>query len=180
MWDRLRKQVTVERQQLHRLLETYRPLFEKCAVSAPNDIEIYALAGLLHSFYNGIENIFKRIAEELDGQSPRSQFWHRELLDSMSQPREVRPAVISESLVERLDSYLDFRHFFRHSYIFDVPRVGPGRRWTTTPPSSPQLSARQPSWASRTEVSARAAMRGCSSDNARTAVSGTQRAITDF
>jgi len=120
VWDRLRKQVTVERQQLHRLLETYRPLFEKCAVSPPNDIEIYALAGLLHSFYNGIENIFKRIAEELDGQSPRSQFWHRELLDSMSQPREVRPAVISESLVERLDSYLDFRHFFRHSYIFDL------------------------------------------------------------
>jgi len=105
--------VAVERQQLHRLLKAYRPVLEKCASTPPNDIELSALAAMLHSFYNGIENIFKRIAEELDGQLPRGQAWHRELLDLMGEPGKARPALICESLVERLDSYLDFRHFFR-------------------------------------------------------------------
>jgi hypothetical protein len=120
VWDRLRKQVAVERQQLHRLLETYRTLLEKCAASPPSDTELTALAAMLHSFYNGIENIFKRVAEELDGQLLPSEFWHRQLLDSMNRPGKVRSAVISASLVERLDAYLDFRHFFRHSYTFDL------------------------------------------------------------
>jgi hypothetical protein len=120
VWDSLREQVAVEREQLHRLLESYRPLLEKCAASPPNDVELSALAAVLHSFYNGIENIFKRIAEELDGQSRRGEFCHRELLDSMSQPGTGRSAVISQSLVDSLDSYLDFRHFFRHAYILNL------------------------------------------------------------
>jgi len=73
---------------------------------------------MLHSFYGGVENIFKRIADELDGQSPHGGAWHRELLDLMARQGKARPAVISEALVERLDGYLDFRHFFRHTYVF--------------------------------------------------------------
>jgi len=61
---------------------------------------------MLHSFYNGIENAFKRIAEEFGGRSPRSESWHRDLLDSMNRPGKDRPAVISDSMVELLDSYL--------------------------------------------------------------------------
>jgi len=120
VWDRVRKQVALERQQLRRLLDTYDALLRKCETSPPDDVELSALAAMVHSFYNGIENIFKRIGEGLDGQLPRSEFWHRELLDTMNKPGKVRPAVISESLVEYLDSYLDFRHFFRHAYIFNL------------------------------------------------------------
>jgi hypothetical protein len=120
VWDKLRKQVTVERQQLHRLLETYRPLIERCAVSPPDDIELSALAAMLHSFYNGFENIFKRVAAELDGSLPSGEFWHRELMDSMTMPSGERSAVLSEQLIEHLDDYLEFRHFFRHAYTFDL------------------------------------------------------------
>jgi HepT-like protein len=28
--------------------------------------------------------------------------------------------VISKGMVERLDAYLDFRHFFRHAYLFTL------------------------------------------------------------
>jgi hypothetical protein len=115
VWDSLREQVTVEPEQLHRLLEMYRPLVERCANDAPNDIELSALAAMLHSFYNGIENIFKRVAEELDGGSPSGEFWHRKLLDSMKTPRTSRPAAVSGELTERLDDYLTFRHLFRHA-----------------------------------------------------------------
>jgi hypothetical protein len=120
VWDRLRKQVTLERQHLHRLLDSYRTLIQKCAVSPPDEIELAALAAMLHSFYNGLENIFKRVATELDGGLPSGEFWHRELLDSMTMPGRARSAVISASLIENLDDYLEFRHFFRHAYIFNL------------------------------------------------------------
>jgi len=120
VWDDLRGKWGVERQQLQRLLEHYRPLLEKCALNPPNDHELSALAAMLHSFYNGIENIFKRIAAECYDRSPQGQAWHRELLDLMAQPGRTGPAAISQSLVVRLDAYLDFRHFFRHSYVFHL------------------------------------------------------------
>ncbi len=120
MWASLVEQVGVEREQLHRLPKSHRPLIERCTASPPGEYELSALAAMLHSFYNGVENIFKRIAEELDGQSPRREFWHRQLLDSMSEPGKARSVVLSKGLVERLDSYLDFRHFFRHAYVFTL------------------------------------------------------------
>ena len=45
---------------------------------------------MLHSFYNVIENIFKRIAAECYDRSPQGQAWHRELLDLMAQPGKNR------------------------------------------------------------------------------------------
>ena len=75
---------------------------------------------MLHSFYTGIENIFKRIAEEIDGQIPAGEAWHPQLLDVMGQPGKGWRAVISQGTIERLDAYLDFRHFFRHAYIFSL------------------------------------------------------------
>ena len=120
MWDDLRGKWAVERRQLERLLEHYRPLLQKCASDPPNDHELSALGAMLHSFYNGIENIFKRIAAECYDQSPQGQAWHRELLDLMAQPGRTGRAAISQPQLERLDAYLDFRHFFRHSYVFHL------------------------------------------------------------
>jgi len=120
MWARLRKQVDLEREQLHRLLETHRSLLEKCLSSPPNEIELSALAAMLHSFYTGIENVLKRIAIEVDGASPCGEFWHRELLDAMTRPSNLRPAAISSALRERLSEYLEFRHVFRQAYAFQL------------------------------------------------------------
>ncbi len=35
-------------------------------------------------------------------------------------PGKARPAVLSSKLGDRLEDYLQFRHFFRHSYVFDL------------------------------------------------------------
>jgi len=93
---------------------------EKCAAMPPTLTELSALAVVLHSLYNGVENIFRRVATETGDSAPRGQFWHRQLLDSMKQPTTARPALISEQLAENLDEYLQFRHLFRHSYAFDL------------------------------------------------------------
>ncbi len=117
---RLRKQVTLERQQLNRLLETHQPLLRKCADSTPNEIELSALAAMLHSFYNGIENVFKRIVSEVDDNLPGGEFWNQELLDSMARATGRRDPVVPEALRIRLKEYLEFRHVFRHAYTFDL------------------------------------------------------------
>lgn len=120
MWDRLSAQTDVEFQQLDRLLATYRPLLERCQSEVPNAIELSALAAMLHSFYNGIENLLKRVAVETGEALPDGDVWHRKLLDQMSRPTDARPAVLTEELRSTLRLYLDFRHMFRHSYTFDL------------------------------------------------------------
>jgi thiamine kinase-like enzyme len=44
------------------LIVSHKQLLDKVETSIPNRIEISALATVLHSFYNGVENIFSRIA----------------------------------------------------------------------------------------------------------------------
>jgi hypothetical protein len=110
----------LERQQLRRLLETHARLLLKCSGTPPNEIELSALAAMLHSFYNGIENVFKRIASEVDESLPGGEFWHQELLDGMAGATSKRNVVIPEELRIHLKQYLEFRHVFRHAYTFDL------------------------------------------------------------
>jgi ribonuclease HepT-like protein len=56
----------------------------------------------------------------LDGRPPSGEFWHQELLDAMARPTGRRNPVISPSLRPRLKEYLEFRHVFRHAYVFDL------------------------------------------------------------
>jgi hypothetical protein len=114
-WDKFRKQQATEREQLQRLLSGIHGLLTKGRDPAPTEIELFALAATLHSFYTGVENIFKRVAVELDGNA-----WHRELLLRMKTPTARRPALLSEELHDTLHEYLRFRHAFRNAYSFDL------------------------------------------------------------
>ncbi|MCX6376255.1 MAG: hypothetical protein NTU88_09545 [Armatimonadetes bacterium] len=120
MWDRTRQKVELELSLLHRLINHYRELTDKAPEVAPDSIQIAALGSFLHSFYTGSENIFKRIAREIDGSLPKGERWHTELLVSMAQPSPKRPAAISEGLLETLLDYLEFRHVFRLAYGFEL------------------------------------------------------------
>lgn len=119
-WDKFRKQQRAEREQLRRLLTGIQPLLAKCRDTAPNAIELSALAATLPSFYTGIENIFKRVSVELDGQRVSGDMWHRELLLRMKEPTAVRPALLSHELHDVLLEFLRFRHVFRSAYSFDL------------------------------------------------------------
>lgn len=76
-----------------------------------------SLALNLHSFYNGIERIFERVAENIDEFKPGNINWHQEILNQMTlEVPNVRPALISQDLKEKLDEYRAFRHVVRNIY----------------------------------------------------------------
>ncbi len=99
-------------------MESFDPLLARTAAGEPDQIDTVAWGAMLHSFYTGVENIFKRIALESEGAIPGGESWHSELLKSMAMPAANRPAVITTGLRDRLAEYLAFRHVFRSAYSF--------------------------------------------------------------
>ncbi len=118
MFEKAVSKINFEIQQIERLFAEYGGLLGKVKTEIPDLVEITALASVLHSFYTGIENIFRCIAEDVDREIPSGAQWHRELLNQMKSSRENRQAVLTASLVLGLSDYLSFRHFYRHGYSF--------------------------------------------------------------
>jgi len=87
--------------------------------TSQNDQFLDAVALNLHSFYTAIERILESIAEMSDEYQPSGKSWHRELLLQMaSEVPEIRPPVLSDSLLKALDQYRGFRHVVRNIYTF--------------------------------------------------------------
>ena len=67
--------------------------------------------------YRGMENIFRRIALDVDLRMPDGSRWHKELLTQMAEPQaEHRSSVISQETFEILEELLAFRHIFNNIY----------------------------------------------------------------
>jgi hypothetical protein len=115
--DKTIKEIEFELNEIDTLLELYKnELFE--LNREPNLVELTALAGVLHSFYSGIERIFIIIAKNTDKKLPSDLNWHKALLLQMTKENKCRKPIISSKTKEILSEYLVFRHFYRHSYSF--------------------------------------------------------------
>lgn len=89
--------------------------------TSPDEFELGGIAITLHDFYNGAENIFKRVATELNGGLPAGRGWHVQLLRDMAMELPgLHPAVIRRETAALLKEYLDFRRVVRHTYGFDL------------------------------------------------------------
>jgi len=78
-------------------------------------VELAAMATFLHNFYNGIENILKRILLSKEIEIPETSTWHKDLLKKSSDF-----GIITTDLYQQLSNYLSFRHFFIHTYGFTL------------------------------------------------------------
>jgi hypothetical protein len=79
-----------------------------------------AMGTYLMNFYNGIENILKRISKEYYQVMPRGESWHKELLVLSYNPPEGKTAIFNRSIAERLHQYRNFRHRFVSGYGFQL------------------------------------------------------------
>jgi len=87
----------------------------------PNWVELYAIAGLLQEFYNGVERLLERLVLSQGEALPQGTFWHADLLAQVATPQEGRrPALLDAPLRDRLQEYLRFRHFLRHAYGYTL------------------------------------------------------------
>ena len=83
-----------------------------------NVLELAGTAAMLHSIYNGVENILKQLCVIKDISIPEGKFWHKDLITI-----SVKKKIIKGSTAEYLKEYLAFRHFFVHSYSLGNPVV---------------------------------------------------------
>ncbi len=118
--EKVISQIEFEIEQVDKLLDLYESLLNQSKNGEPDLVEITALASVLHSFYNGIENTFLTIAKRIDKVVPEGKQWHRDILIQMAKKTEKRSPVISTELKIKLAEYLAFRHFYRHSYSFNL------------------------------------------------------------
>jgi hypothetical protein len=89
-----------------------------------------AAALFLANFYNGIENVLKRICRFNHVDIPAGGDWHLELASSFGDlPRHGLPRLLDAQLVSDLAPYLQFRHVVHHGYGFRL-------RWTDMLPAS--------------------------------------------
>ena len=118
--EKLKLKIVFEISQIDKLLNDSRPLLDLCRLKTPDFIEMSAAAMILHSFYNGIENILRFIIKFYDTKLPNNTKWHMELLGKAFIPNENRKEIFNIELQETLEEYLKFRHFVRHSYGFQL------------------------------------------------------------
>ena len=115
---RLIQRIDDERAKIERKIERiHRGLvrIELTAAEVREFIEI-AMATDLAEVYEGIENIFERIAREVDVHVPSGAEWHKRLLAQMTERRAGRPPVISLETTALLRELLEFRHKVRKIY----------------------------------------------------------------
>ncbi len=83
--------------------------------------ELTAASAFLAQFYNGIENILKRISKYYGIAIPLGEMWHLELFKRFCAPSyKSLPVLFDQSLSEDLSPYRKFRHVVIHSYGFQI------------------------------------------------------------
>src|SRR3990172_13001416 len=79
-----------------------------------------AMGTYLMNFYNGVENMIKRISKEYYLTMPKGENWHKELLLLSVNPPQGKIPLFSQSIVEKLNTYRNFRHRFVSGYGFQL------------------------------------------------------------
>jgi len=120
--DLLRADIEDELARLAQLEQVFASVRDKLDL-APEQVAAYdrgAIGYLLHNFYNGCENIFRRIAAFFENDIG-SDTWRADLLRRMRlEVQGYRPAVIDEQLYRLLEDFRGFRHLFRNAYSFEL------------------------------------------------------------
>lgn len=90
---KLPKQILVEKDNVEKTLANLKEAMERSEISS---VELAAIGTFLHNIYNGIENILKQIARLKGVEIPKSDSWHKDLLNL-----SVFKGIISEELSDR-------------------------------------------------------------------------------
>ena len=118
----LKADVQGELEQMRVVVRELVALRRDVAGRGPTLREKVAAAGFLAQFYNGVENVLKRISKYHGAALPEGDRWHAELFSRFCSPpapadveREV-PLLFDRALAAEMAKYRGFRHVARASY----------------------------------------------------------------
>lgn len=115
----LKSEILRDAEKLEQLFEKFVSSYDRYRQQKEYAFLVEA-AFYVNQLYTGFERIFRNIAVSFEN-SIDEKSWHKPLLDRMVISIDnIRPAVISETNYKRLDELRAFRHFFRHTYDFDL------------------------------------------------------------
>jgi hypothetical protein len=118
--ERLKVQVEAELAQMTRVVRELAALRVDIGEESPSLRDIVAAGAFLAQFYNGVENILKRIAVASDVSLPEGERWPVALLDMFSSVGKEKHFALDEALVTEFRSYMGFRHVVRSGYGMDL------------------------------------------------------------
>ena len=127
--DDLKEEVSIELGLMDETINELLSLKEDIGDRKPTIRERTAAAAFLTQWYNGVENIIKRIYRYYNISIPVGDNWHTELVKGVSEsPREGLPLLIDHELFTDLAPFRKFRHVVHHGYGFQLEwaRMSPG------------------------------------------------------
>ncbi|MBQ9267779.1 MAG: hypothetical protein IJ217_05865 [Clostridia bacterium] len=95
----VKEQIKFKIADIDRLFSEYELIFIKVNSVTPDIFDMTILGSVLHSFYNGLENIFEIIAKNIDEKVPSGTKSHQELLHQMASGNEKRDAIINDNFM---------------------------------------------------------------------------------
>ncbi|MFA6571504.1 MAG: hypothetical protein WCT77_09735 [Bacteroidota bacterium] len=117
MYQTLIDEIDLELESMSMIVSDIEILINEVGTTVPTNIHKTALGGFASQFYNGVENIFKRIHKHFKIELPKGDDWHIVLLERFSiESGFAFPVKISKELAEKLSVYRRFRHYFFHGY----------------------------------------------------------------
>lgn len=119
-YEELREDVLDEEEAIEETLERLYEVRSKFDTQMKDCLTEPAMGTYLMNFYNGIENILKRITKKYYLTMPKGASWHKELLALSSNSPSGKIEVFNQNIVERLHSYRNFRHRFVSGYGFQL------------------------------------------------------------
>ena len=120
MDNAISQKILFEIEQIDQLILDSSPLFGLCKIREPDFIERCGIALILHSFYNGIENIMLLIVKNRDDGLFNGTKWHKTLLSKIFEKTDKEINILRDELKIPLNEYMQFRHFVRHTYGFQL------------------------------------------------------------
>lgn len=117
--DDLKEEILIELENIDTVVKEVVALRNDLGTREPTVREKTAGAAFLSEFYNGIENILKRISYFYEVPLPSGDTWHVDLFKRFCKPPyDPLPILFDEALESALSPFRKFRHVFFHGYGF--------------------------------------------------------------
>ena len=119
--EQLNDEIQIELSFIEDTIQEIVKLNRELAGTIPNIKDKTAAAAFLAQFYNGIENILKRIAKFHGAVVATGDSWHIELFKLFSESQQNQlPELFQGEFIAIFSSYRKFRHVFFHGYGFQL------------------------------------------------------------